>query len=49
MVSKNSVVIILEAMKMENEIYSPYSGKVKRIFVKPNDRVMEDDVMIEIV
>lgn len=48
-VSKNSVVIILEAMKMENEIYSPYSGKVKRIFVKPTDRVMEDDVMIEIV
>ncbi|MBF6596909.1 MAG: carboxylase [Fermentimonas sp.] len=48
-VIKNSIVIILEAMKMENEIYSPYSGKVKRIFVKPNDRVMEDDVMIEIV
>ena len=49
MVSKNSVVIILEAMKMENEIYSPFSGKVKRIFVKPNDRVMEDDILIEIV
>ena len=48
-VNKNSAVIILEAMKMENEIYSPYSGKIKRIFVKPNDRVMEDDVMIEIV
>lgn len=48
-VSKNSVVVILEAMKMENEIYSPYSGKVKRICVKPNDRVMEDDVLIEIV
>ncbi len=48
-VTKNSVVIILEAMKMENEIYSPYSGKVNRIFVKPNDRVMEDDLMIEIV
>ena len=48
-VSKNSAVIILEAMKMENEIYSPFSGKVTRIFVKPNERVMEGDVMIEIV
>lgn len=47
-VCKDSAVIILEAMKMENEIYSPYSGKVKRIFVKPNDRVMENDIMIEI-
>ena len=48
-VSKNSAVIVLEAMKMENEIYSPFSGKVTRIFVKPNERVMEGDVMIEIV
>lgn len=48
-ISKNSVVIILEAMKMENEIFSPFSGTVKRIFVNLNDRVMEDDVMIEIV
>lgn len=48
-VSKNSAVIVLEAMKMENEIFTPFSGKVKRIFVKPNDRVMEGDVMIEIV
>ena len=48
-VEKNSTLLILEAMKMENEIYSPYSGTVKRIFVNINDRVKEDEIMIEIV
>ena len=33
-VTKGQSVIILEAMKMENNIASEYSGKVKRIFVK---------------
>ena len=33
---------------MENEIFLLF-GTVKRIFVNLNDRVMEDDVMIEIV
>ena len=33
-VSKGQSVIILEAMKMENNIASDYAGKVKRIFVK---------------
>ncbi len=47
-INKDSVVLILEAMKMENEIYTPYTGKVNRIFVKPGERVMEDTVMIEI-
>ena len=41
-------IIILEAMKMQNEIASHVSGVVKSVSVKKNDSVMKDDVMIEI-
>lgn len=32
-------VLILEAMKMENDIKTPYSGKIKEIFVNENSAV----------
>jgi len=41
-------ILILEAMKMQNEIASHVSGCVKSIQVKRNDSVMKDDVLIEI-
>jgi propionyl-CoA carboxylase alpha chain len=41
-------VLILEAMKMQNEITIHRSGKVKKINVKPGDNVMKDDVLIEL-
>ena len=41
-------IIILEAMKMQNEIASHVTGVVKSVSVKKNDSVMKDDVMIEI-
>lgn len=41
-------IIILEAMKMQNEISSHVSGIVKSITVKKNDSVMKDDVLLEI-
>ena len=54
MVEENSEIkqgeplIILEAMKMQNEIVSHVSGKIKKINIKQNDSVMKDDVMVEI-
>ncbi len=33
MVAKDTPVLVLEAMKMENEICAPRSGKIKEIFV----------------
>ncbi len=33
-VSKNESILILEAMKMENDIRSPIAGKIKDVFVK---------------
>jgi pyruvate carboxylase subunit B len=35
----NAGIVILEAMKMENEIVSPVAGKVKSINFKPGDKV----------
>lgn len=41
------VVLVLEAMKMENEISSTVEGKVSAIKVKVGDSVNTGDVMIE--
>lgn len=41
-------LIILEAMKMQNEIQSPASGKVKKIHIKAGQSVLKDDLMVEI-
>ena len=47
-VSKGQSVIILEAMKMENNITSDYAGKVKRIFVKEANSVQAGAKLVEI-
>ena len=47
-VKENDPLLILEAMKMENEIRTHVSGVVKKITVKTTDTVMKDDILIEI-
>ena len=47
-IKQGEALIILEAMKMQNEIHSNISGKVKKIHIKQNDSVMKDDILIEI-
>jgi glutaconyl-CoA/methylmalonyl-CoA decarboxylase subunit gamma len=41
-------VIILEAMKMQNEITAPIDGKVTKALVRQNDIVNKDDILIQI-
>ena len=41
-------IIILEAMKMENEIAAPTAGKVVKIHVQPGQNVLEGDPLISI-
>lgn len=41
-------LLLMEAMKMENQIPAPYDGTVKRIHVKKGDSVSEGDVLVEI-
>lgn len=41
-------VVILEAMKMQNEIISPVSGTVVKVSARSNTNVMKDDFLVEI-
>jgi pyruvate carboxylase subunit B len=45
-VSKGDTVIVLEAMKMENNIHAPHGGAVKELFVKEGSTVSAGDVMM---
>lgn len=42
-VKKGDTIMILEAMKMENNILASHSGKVSEILVKVGDSVLEGD------
>jgi biotin carboxyl carrier protein len=41
-------LLILEAMKMENEIRAPRTGVVEAVQVTPGQRVSQDDVLLRI-
>lgn len=47
-VAVGDVVLVLEAMKMQNNIESEYAGKVSSIVVKQGDTVMEGAVLLTI-
>lgn len=47
-VKEGEAILILEAMKMQNEIIAVVAGKVKKIHVKPGDSVSKDEVLMEI-
>ena len=47
-IKQGEAVIILEAMKMQNEILASISGKVKKVYIRQTDSVMKDDILIEI-
>ena len=46
-VAKGQTVLVYEAMKMENDVPAERDGVVKRIFVKPDDVVKTDEILVE--
>ena len=47
-IMRGEPLVILEAMKMQNEIQSPVNGKIIKVHAKANTNVMKDDVLVEI-
>ena len=44
-VKEGEPIMILEAMKMENEVVSPKTGKIEKILVKEGDKVNQGDTV----
>jgi biotin carboxyl carrier protein len=47
-VLRGEPLVILEAMKMQNEIISPVNGTIIKVAAKANTNVMKDDLLVEI-
>ena len=45
-VRKGDVLLIIEAMKLENEVVSPFDGEIKEILVSKGQNVKAKDVII---
>jgi len=48
-VKAGDILLIMEAMKMENNILAETDGTIKNIKVKESDVVLEDDLLLEII
>jgi biotin carboxyl carrier protein len=47
-VKKGDTILVLEAMKMENNILAEINGVVKKLHVSEGDAVLQGDVLVEI-
>ncbi|MBN2487183.1 MAG: biotin/lipoyl-binding protein [Bacteroidales bacterium] len=48
-VKKGDVLLVMEAMKMENNVMASKDGVVETVKVKPGDAVLEGDVLLEMI
>ncbi len=47
-VKKGDVLMVLEAMKLENDILCPVDGYVRQLLIKENDQVEINQLMLVI-
>lgn len=48
-VQKGDVLVILESMKMQNELKAPRAGAVSRLKINPGDRVEKKETLLTLV
>ena len=48
-IEPGTVLLILESMKMQNELRAPRAGVVTRLRVRPGDRVEQKETMLSVV
>jgi len=48
-VKEGDVLMVFEAMKMHNNIMAPYTTRVKKVHVKEGERIVRDQIVIELV
>ena len=48
-VSDGDLLVVIESMKMENEILSEYDGTIKEILIRQNQNISQEDPMIVLV
>ncbi len=46
-VNRNDEMLVLEAMKMQNTLYFPYSGKISKVYIKAGDKIPKGFVIAE--
>lgn len=47
-VKKGETLLILESMKMQNQITMPFDGKIKKVYIQPDEVIKKQHLMIEI-
>lgn len=47
-IAEDDEIMVVEAMKMENQIFSTEGGTVKAVLVKEGDQVAEGQALIEV-
>ena len=47
-INKGDILLLIESMKMENEIRIHFDGIIKQILVKEGDRVIEGELLMEL-
>ncbi len=48
-IKKGQKILIMEAMKMENQVLAEKDGVIEKILVSPGQAVLQGDVLIEII